>query len=233
MKLRLMSAAILASLLSGCAFMNLSTVPVIAAFGVVGNIGSPGVGAAQVAANATLKDSIERHGNPAVHMPPFVVTGDLTSYGERVLDGEGKLKGITTGVPLVGNYETFNEIIVGRVQRNLSDDSEEVRLLMKNSGVACAGKLRAPDDGWPTEWPLALRNCLSLVANGALACSDGRELMLNWRATECRMAYGSGFDRDGGTLVFNVMADEEKAIAASDRLAAQLSPYPPLPMAAR
>jgi hypothetical protein len=57
-------------------------------------------------------------------------------------------------------------------------------------------------------------------------------LTLRWRATECRTAYGSGFDRDGGPLTFVVGLDPQKAMAQADRLATQLEPYPPLPMAA-
>ena len=231
MKLRLILSVLAAGLLSGCAFLNLSVVPFVGAFGAASNVGSLGAGAVQIAANASLADSIDRYGNPPVYMPPFVVTDELRSYGDVVLGDDGLLKGLKSGIPLVGNYETYNEVLVGRVQRNLSDDSEEVNLVLRNSGVRCAGKLHAPDDGWPTEWPLALRNCLSLTAQGSLRCSDGRELALNWRATECRTAFGSGFDRDGGTLVFTLTADENRAAATSDLLAVQISPFPPLPTA--
>lgn len=223
MKLRLTLTIASVSMLSGCA--NLSVIPFTAAFPAVaamhGSLNAAGeIGGEKLALQQSWPPDIS----------PEVIRGDLKSYGEPVIDpSTGTIRGVSPGIPLVGNYETYNEVIVGRVQRNLTDDSEEIRLLMRNSGVTCFGKIFAPDDGWPTEWPLALRNCLNRTANGTVSCSDGRELALRWRATECRTAYGSGFDREGGTLVFRVMADEQKAAAASDTLAAQLSPYPTLP----
>jgi hypothetical protein len=222
MKLRLISIALGAGVLAGCAgglgFMNLAMVPVAGAVGAgAAAMGSaPGVGAVTVAANSTLHDSVERHGNPEVGAFPFVVTGDLSSYG----------------LPLVGNYESYNEVFAGRVVRNLSDDSEMLAIVMNNTGVTCEGRLNPPDDGWPTEFPLAMRNCLNRLARGTLQCSDGRMLELDWRATQCRTAYGEGFDRDGGTVQFMVLDDGERAAAKAQLLIAQLESYPPLPLPA-
>jgi len=101
------------------------------------------------------------------------------------------------GLPIVGNYESYNEVFTGRTVRDLGDDSEMVELRLINSGVTCDGRLFPPDDGWPTEWPIGTRNCLNRLVRGTLSCSDGRALELDWRATQCRTAYGQGFDRDG------------------------------------
>jgi hypothetical protein len=105
-----------------------------------------------------------------------------------------------------------------------------VTLRLLNTGATCEGQLRAPDDGWPTEWPIGTRNCLNRIARGTLTCSDGRELVLDWRATQCQVAYGEGFDRDGGTLRFEVLDSRETAADKAKMLTAQLSPYPPLPL---
>lgn len=133
-------------------------------------------------------------------------------------------------VKLVGNYEAFNEVFVGDVGRSLRDGTEIVRLTLRSSGTTCSGVLRSADD-WPNELPDPLGVCLSRIANGTVQCADGRELTLSWRATECRTAYGSGFDRDGGTVTFIVGLDDQKVAAQADQLALQLSPYPPLPTA--
>jgi hypothetical protein len=216
MKLKLISVVVATGLLTGCgglAFMNLAVVPVAGAVGAgTAAMGSaPAAGVAAVAANTTLYDSIERHGNPEVGAFPMVVTGDLYSYG----------------LPIVGNYEAYNEVFTGRVMRNLNDDSEAVKLA--NTGVACEGRLSPPDDGWPTEFPIAMRNCLNRLARGTLECADGRRMELDWRATQCRTAYGEGFDRDGGTIHFVVVDSNETAAARARILTAQLTTYPPLP----
>ena len=219
MKPRLIFVVAAAGLLSGCgglAFMNLAAIPVAGAVGAgAAAMGAaPGVGAVTVAANASLHDSVERYGNPEVGAFPMVVTGDLYSYG----------------LPIVGNYESYNESFTGSVVRNLNDDSEMVALRLTNTGATCEGQLRAPDDGWPTEFPIAMRNCLNRLARGTLTCSDGRNLELDWRATQCRTAYGQGFDRDGGTIQFMVLDSGEAAAARAELLVAQLSTYPPLPL---
>jgi hypothetical protein len=144
----------------------------------------------------------------------MVVTGDLYSYG----------------LPIVGNYEAYNEVFTGRVMRNLNDDSEVVAVKLANTGVACEGRLVPPDDGWPTEFPIAMRNCLNRLARGTLECADGRRMELDWRATQCRTAYGEGFDRDGGTIHFVVVDSNETAAARARILTAQLTTYPPLPL---
>ena len=77
----------------------------------------------------------------------------------------------------------------------------------------------------------ALRNCLNRLARGTVECSDGRQLVLDWRATDCQVAFGTGFDKDGGIVQFSVIGDEEKARTSRLNLAAQLEPYPPLPLA--
>lgn len=237
MRLRLISIVVTAGLLTGCAglaFMNLAMIPVTAVVGggAVAMGSAPGAGAVTVAANSTLHDSVDRHGNPEIAAPPAIVTGDVRSYGRATTGPLGNINGIVSGIPVVGHYESFNEVIVGRVNRNLSDDSEELAVRLVNSDVTCNGKLFPPDDGWPVEWPIALRNCLNRIARGTLACSDGRELVLDWRATDCRVAYGSGFDENGGVLQFSVDDDEEVAETRYMNLMAQLEPYPPLPLAA-
>ena len=121
MKLRLITVVAAAGLLSGCgglAFMNLAAIPVAGAVGAgAAAMGAaPGVGAVTVAANATLHDSVERYGNPEVGAFPMVVTGDLYSYG----------------LPIVGNYESYNASFTGSVVRNLNDDSEMVALRLTN-----------------------------------------------------------------------------------------------------
>lgn len=131
-------------------------------------------------------------------------------------------------VNLVGNYETYNEVFVGTVGRSLRDGTELVRFELRSTGATCAGVLRSADD-WPNELPDPIGACLSRIASGSVQCSDGRELTLNWRATECRTAYGSGFDRDGGTVTFLVGLDDKKAAAQAEQLGIQLSQYPPLP----
>jgi hypothetical protein len=220
MKLRLISVVVAAGLLTGCgglAFMNLAVVPVAGAVGAgAAAMGSaPAAGVATVAANATLHDSIDRHGNPEVGAFPMVVTGDLYSYG----------------LPIVGNYDAYNEVFTGRVVRNLNDDSEMVAVKLANTGVTCEGRLVPPDDGWPTEFPIAMRNCLNRLARGTLECADGRRMELEWRATQCRTAYGEGFDRDGGTVRFMVLDSTETADSRASILTAQLTSYPPLPLA--
>jgi hypothetical protein len=223
MKLRLTIVIASVGMLFGCT--NLAVIPFTGAF--------PAIAAMHGSLNAAGEirgEKLPLQQSWPKDIPPDVIRGDLRAYGEPVIDPvTGTIAGVSAGIPLVGNYETYSEVIVGRVQRNLTDDGEELRLLLRNSGVACSGKMFPPDDGWPIEWPLALRNCLNRVANGTVSCSDGRELAVRWRATECRSAYGSGFDRDGGTFVFRVMADDQQATAASNVLAAQLSPYPALP----
>jgi len=154
---------------------------------------------------------------PAVGTPAVgaaALGSDLMSYGS----------------PIVGNYESYNEVFAGNTVRNLQDDSEMVTLRLLNTGATCEGHLRAPDDGWPTEWPIGTRNCLNRLARGTLTCSDGRELVLDWRATQCQTAYGEGFDRDGGTLRFEVLDNRETAAEKAKILTAQLTPYPPLPL---
>jgi hypothetical protein len=74
-----------------------------------------------------------------------------------------------------------------------------------------------------------MRNCLSRTARGALQCTDGRELALDWRSPECRLAYGTGFDRSGGNLYFTVGLEPDEAASQYERLAVQLTPYPGLP----
>jgi len=190
MKLRLISIALTAGLLSGCGglgFMNLAMAPAVAT--------------------------------------PVVAGADIASHPEA----EPRLVGYV--VPIVGNYDSYNEVFSGRVARDLSDDSEVVALVMNNTGVACEGRLHPPDDGWPTEFPIATRGCFNRLARGTLTCSDGRKLELDWRATQCRTAYGSGFDRDGGTVQFMVLDDGEEAAAKAKMLITQLETYPPLPLA--
>jgi hypothetical protein len=191
MKLRLISIALTAGLLSGCGglgFMNLAVAPAVA---------TPVVAGAGVASHPDKGPQ-------------------LTSYV----------------VPIVGNYESYNEVFSGRVTRDLSDDSEVVSIVMTNTGLACEGRLYPPDDGWPTEFPLAMRTCLNRLVQGTLTCSDGRTLELDWRATQCLTAYGAGFDRDGGTLQFMVLDDGVRAAEKAELLITQLEPYPPLPLAA-
>jgi hypothetical protein len=235
MKLRLISIVAVTGVLGGCgglAFLNLAAVPATAAVGAgTALMGvAPGAGVTVVAANATLSDSVERYGNPEVGAFPVVVTGDLRAYAQATTGPLGNIDGIVNGVPTVGHYENYNEVIIGRVNRNLSDDTEELDLRLANSGVTCSGKLFPPNDGWPTEWPIATRNCLNRIARGTLTCSDGRELVLDWRATQCRIAYGEGFDRDGGTIRFEVLDSAETAASKAQLLTAQLSPYTPLPL---
>jgi hypothetical protein len=134
---------------------------------------------------------------------------------------------------LVGHYTAYNEVFIGEVARNLNTDAEEVVLELRNTGVRCSGELQAPDDGWPKELPLAMRNCLSRTARGTLQCTDGRELALDWRAPECRVAYGTGFDKSGGDLLFTVGLASDDAASQYERLAVQLTPYPGLPDYAR
>jgi hypothetical protein len=189
MKLRLISIALTAGLLSGCGglgFMNLAVAPAVAT--------------------------------------PVVAGVDIASHPEM----GPRLVGYV--VPIVGNYDSYNEVFSGRVTRDLSDDSEVVALVLNNTGVACEGRLYPPDDGWPTEFPLAMRNCLNRLVRGTLTCSDGRELELDWRATQCRTAYGAGFDRDGGTVQFMVLDDGVRAAEKADMLITQLEPFPPLPL---
>lgn len=136
------------------------------------------------------------------------------------------------GLPIVGSYDGYNEVLTGQVVRDRNDDSEIVAVTLNNSGITCEGRLYPPDDGWPNEFPSPTRRCLNRLARGTLACSDGRKLEIDWRATQCRIAYGSGFDRDGGTLQFQVLDNANTADATADMLTAQLAPYPPLPLAA-
>jgi hypothetical protein len=217
MKLRLISGVVATSLLTGCGglgFLNLAAVPVVATVGS-GVAFVAGVPAAGVAAVTAASDSTNRYGTGEVQASPMVVTGEVYSYG----------------LPLVGHYESYNEVLYGQVVRSLSDDSEIVALTLANSGATCEGQLFAPDDGWPTEFPLAMRNCLNRLARGTLSCSDGRSLVLEWRATQCQKAYGAGFDRAGGTIQFEVLETSEAAVAKANLLMAQLSPYPTLPLA--
>jgi len=136
------------------------------------------------------------------------------------------------GLPVVGHYENYDEVLSGQVVRNLQDDSEMIALTLSNTGVTCEGRLHPPDDGWPNEFPYPLRGCLNRLARGTVACSDGRTLELDWRATQCRTAYGSGFDRDGGILRFMVVSDADAADLMAAQLTTQSSPNPPLPVAA-
>jgi hypothetical protein len=106
-----------------------------------------------------------------------------------------------------------------------------VAVKLANTGVTCEGRLVPPDDGWPTEFPIAMRNCLNRLAHGTLECADGRQMELEWRATQCRTAYGEGFDRDGGTVRFMVLDSTETADSRASILTAQLTSYPPLPLA--
>lgn len=174
-----------------------------------------------------------------------VVTGLLSGCGGLAFLNLGAAPGVATptvsaaaggsdlmsyGLPIVGSYEGYNEVFAGNTVRNLQDDSELVTVRLLNTGAICEGRLRAPDDGWPTEWPIATRNCLNRIARGTLTCSDGRELILDWRATQCQVAYGEGFDHNGGTLNFNVLDSAEAAANRVELLTAQLAPYPPLPL---
>lgn len=132
---------------------------------------------------------------------------------------------------MVGNYDSHNEVFVGDVSRRLQDGVEVVQFTLRNAGATCSGVMEHQDD-WPNELPDPLGTCLSRIAKGSAQCSDGRELALSWRATECRTAFGTGFDRDGGTVTFLLGFDDAQAAAQAEKLAVQLSPFPPLPLVA-
>ncbi|MCU0767486.1 MAG: hypothetical protein MUE39_08945 [Gammaproteobacteria bacterium] len=129
---------------------------------------------------------------------------------------------------IVGNYDNYNEVFVGDASRRLLDGLELVQFTLRNSGVTCNGVMEHQDD-WPNELPDPMGVCLSRIAKGSVQCTDGRELALTWRATECRTAFGTGFDRNGGTLTFLLGFDDAQAAVQADKLAVQLSPFAPLP----
>lgn len=161
----------------------------------------------------------------------FMNLGMIPAVGTPTVSAAGGAVHLTGyGLPIVGSYESYNEVFTGRTVRDLSDDSEMVAVQLINTGITCDGRLHAPDDGWPTEWPIGTRNCLNRLVRGTLSCSDGRELVLDWRATQCRAAYGQGFDRDGGTIQFAVLDSAEAAAAKTEILTTQLTSYPPLPL---
>ncbi len=204
MKLRLIILVAAASQLTGCqGLLNLSMIPAV--------VGAPAT---------ALFGAVNPHSYPEEGRD---ITGAPTPAARGAPLG-------TYGMTLVGYYTTYNEVFIGEVARNLNTDAEEVVLELRNSGVRCSGELYAPDDGWPKEWPLGLRNCLSRTARGTLQCSDGRELALDWRSPECRLAYGTGFDKSGGDLRFTVGLQSDEASSQYERLAVQLTTYPGLPV---
>jgi hypothetical protein len=203
MKLRLAILVAAAAQITGCqGLLNLSMVPA--------TIGAPAT---------AVFGAINPHSYPEEGR-------DIT--GAPTLAARGAPLG-TYGMTMVGHYTTYNEVFIGEVARNLSTDAEEVFLELRNTAASCSGELYAPDDGWPKEWPLGMRNCLSRTARGVLKCSDGRELELEWRSPECRVAYGTGYDKSGGMLRFTVGLKSDEALSQYDRLAVQLTPYPGLP----
>ena len=118
------------------------------------------------------------------------------------------ISGCSVNYPVVGSFDDYNEVLIGRVQNNLLDQSNYIEMSGKVTGMKCRGHSTAtyiPPSNYIAPTCKGQRG----IAN--FDCTDGRKVHANWEAFSCTKGIGTGEDQYGNTLTFTFGMTEDEA----------------------
>jgi len=124
--------------------------------------------------------------------------------------------------PVVGQFDDYNEILIGEVYANLYTGTSVIRLEAANSGFSCSGTSRllyTPSPG----------QCAGQIGVANLTCSDGRLIKVDWEGISCTRGFGTGFDQYGNRLSFAFGMNEAEALAYIEEAREIVADKPDLP----
>jgi hypothetical protein len=105
-----------------------------------------------------------------------------------------------------GNYEDYNEPIIGNVNHNLMIGGGDFEMTIINKNIVCKGKF-SPPDKIPNIFA-----CKGQEGSGYLLCADGNEINLRWFAESCKGGTANGKDSFNKKIIlyfdFNI-SDED------------------------
>lgn len=134
----------------------------------------------------------------------------------------GVMVGGCSSFKVVGQFDDYDEVLVGEISAEHLGGKASVRLKAAKSGFTCNGNTR------PTYMPASLA-CANQEGAGTLVCSDGRRLAIKYFTKTCTSGWGYGQDQRGARFSFVFGYDENEAQAELTRVTAQNASAPSLP----
>jgi len=98
--------------------------------------------------------------------------------------------------PVVGAFETSDEIFRGTVDHNLLLGAGDINVEAEKSGIQCKGTSRV------TYIPPFSLGCAGQKGEAPMRCDDGRFINVTWTADSCTSGTGNGSDDQEGKFNF-------------------------------
>lgn len=133
------------------------------------------------------------------------------------------LAGCTVEYKMVGQFDDYNELIVGDLVHDLSNGTARITARAQNSDLVCEGH------SYVTYKPGGL-GCTGQRGRANLECSDGRTAEGEWTANTCTTGFGRGKTSDGSSFRFTFGLTEQEATARLEQLAPRVASKPNLPV---
>jgi hypothetical protein len=139
----------------------------------------------------------------------------ILTMGLALLSGCGTL-------PLVGSFENFNEVFVGKVHWNGFFGTSRIEVEGKNTGAKGKGS------SWVTYIPPTL-SCEGQKGEALLTLDDGRVVKAQWVGLSCTSGWGTGTDQGGNEFTFKFGMNKRETQAEIDRRLQQSKYKPDIP----
>lgn len=140
-------------------------------------------------------------------------------------------EGCTATYPVVGSFDDYNEVFLGKVNANLMNGTSSIDVQAKNSGAQCKGGSRVlhiPASNY-TAGAFLIPYCGGQTGFAELSCNDGRSVSATWTADSCTSGYGVGHDQRGARFQFAFGMSEPEALARFQTQMTAVASRPALP----
>lgn len=136
------------------------------------------------------------------------------------------ISGCSVNYPVVGSFDDYNEVLIGRVQGSLLEPSKYIEIEGKITGMKCRGHSSV------TYIPASnyiVPICTGQKGIADLDCTENRKVHANWEALTCTKGVGTGEDQFGNSFKFTFGMTEEEAKEYIDKQISVSSNKPELP----
>jgi hypothetical protein len=117
----------------------------------------------------------------------------------------------TTSRTVAGRFDSYDEVLYGRMNSNLLGGGGRILVQSRNAGLWCTGRARVAEGG--PSW----FSCADQIGTAEFTCSDGRTAKAIYTMTSCKSGHGAGVDSTGAQLRFVFGMSEADAAAHLDR----------------
>jgi len=133
--------------------------------------------------------------------------------------------GCTVTYPVVGQFDAYNEVVLGEVNSNLMTGTAFIRARTEHSGIECTGSSRVVHI--PASNYFIPGYCRGQIGEAELRCSDGRQISTTFEALSCKRGFGKGYDENGAgfSFTFGMKRQEALAYIAKAKVSAYRSPH--------